>query len=465
MFGRSTQKRVFFLVIAAAIILSGCSINPDNTLETKNETPSDVHFTLKTGRSGNELVFIGVSEAIMGVINPELSVKSGDSVEITLINDDNMLHDIVISEFNAATTQFSKKGQQKSIRFIADQEGNFSYFCSVPGHRQSGMEGLLIVGEGDHSLSKAEQYSVVLPPDEIPAPLDRSEVELVQVHLETIEVEARLSDGSTYQFWTFNGTVPGPFIRVRVGDTIEVSLSNAQKNDFPHSVDFHAVTGPGGGAVATQTHPGGETRFSFKALNPGIYVYHCATPMVAHHITNGMYGMILVEPEGGLPPADHEYYVMQGELYTEERFGTQGLNIFSLDKMLDERPEYVIFNGAVDSLTVQAPLTANVGDTVRIFFGVGGPNLISSFHVIGEIFDRVYDQGSLTSDPLTDVQTTLVAPGGATMVELTVNVPGKYLLVDHALSRIERGLVGFLLVEGPESPDIYNGIPTDNSGH
>jgi nitrite reductase (NO-forming) len=259
--------------------------------------------------------------------------------------------------------------------------------------------------------------------------------------------------------------VPGPFIRVRVGDTIEVVLKNDESSEFAHSVDFHAATGPGGGAVATQTKPGGETTFTFKALNSGLFVYHCATPMVAHHITNGMYGLILVEPEGGLEPVDHEFYVMQGEVYTAEPYGSQGTLSFDVEKLLDEQPEYVIFNGAVDSLTASSPLRAQVGETVRIFFGVGGPNLTSSFHVIGEIFDRVYDLASLTSTPLTNVQTTLVPPGGAVVVEFGLEVPGRYLLVDHALSRLERGLVGFLLVEGPENPEVFQGEMTGGSGH
>jgi nitrite reductase (NO-forming) len=201
-------------------------------------------------------------------------------------------------------------------------------------------------------------------------------------------------------------------------------------------------------------------------MNPGLYVYHCATPSVPHHITSGMYGMILVEPEGGLPPVDREFYVMQGDMYTVEPFGTQGALAFSMEKMLAEAPEYHVFNGAAGALTAEGlMLEAEVGETVRIFFGVGGPNDTSSFHVIGEIFDRVYPFAALTSPPLTDVQTVSVPPGGATMVEFTVDVPGRYLLVDHALSRLERGLVGFLMVEGEENPAIFSGELTEGSGH
>jgi nitrite reductase (NO-forming) len=215
----------------------------------------------------------------------------------------------------------------------------------------------------------------------------------------------------------------------------------------------------------TQTKPGEETMFTAKAINPGLFVYHCATPMVANHISNGMYGLILVEPEGGLPAVDREFYVMQGELYTTGAFGEQGHQMTDTAKLLSEDPEYFVFNGAVGALTDKKPLKANVGETVRIFFGVGGPNFTSSFHVIGEIFDRVYDQASLTAPPLTDVQTTLVPPGGATTVEFKLEVPGRFILVDHALSRLQHGLAGYLVVEGPEAPEIFNGTPMPGSGH
>jgi nitrite reductase (NO-forming) len=306
---------------------------------------------------------------------------------------------------------------------------------------------------------------IVRDPTDLPAPLEIREPQTVRVDLETIEVEGQLADGTTFTYWTFNGAVPGPFIRVRVGDTIEVHLKNSATSSMNHSVDFHAVTGPGGGAVMTQTEPGKETTFTAKAINVGLFVYHCATPMVANHISNGMYGLILVEPEGGLPPVDREFYVMQGDIYTTGAFGDQGMQMTDVTKLLNEDPEYVVFNGAVGALTEQKPLKANVGETVRIFFGVGGPNLTSSFHVIGEIFDRVYDQASLTSAPLTDVQTTLVPPGGATMVEFNLEVPGNYILVDHALSRLQRGLAGFLIVEGEPNPEIFNGTPSGDSGH
>ncbi|MBI3330324.1 MAG: nitrite reductase, copper-containing, partial [Nitrospinae bacterium] len=299
--------------------------------------------------------------------------------------------------------------------------------------------------------------AALLPPPFVPPPIGRRSPAKVLVDLETIEKRAPLADGVEYDFWTFGGTVPGPFLRVRVGDTIELRLKNASDSKFPHSIDLHAVTGPGGGATLTQTAPGQAMAFQWKALNPGLYVYHCATPLVPHHVANGMYGLILVEPEGGLPPVDREFYIMQGDFYTGGKLGEQGFQPFSMEKMLAERPEYIVLNGAVGAVMGSKALRAKVGERVRLFFGVGGPNLTSSFHVIGEIFDAVYPEGA--SEAHHHVQTTLVPAGGATMVEVTVEVPGTYLLVDHSLSRLVRGAVGVLEVEGPEAPEIYQKLP------
>lgn len=303
-------------------------------------------------------------------------------------------------------------------------------------------------------------------PENIPPAIDREGPATITFQLETKEVEAHLDEKSTFRFWTFNGTVPGPFIRARVGDTLDVRLKNADDSWMMHNVDFHAATGPGGGADATTAAPGEERSFKFKALNPGLYVYHCAVPPVALHIANGMYGLILVEPEEGLPEVDREFYVMQGEIYTEEPFGSSGLLTESYDKLLNERPEYFVFNGHVGALTDHYPLKAKVGETVRIYFGVGGPNYTSSFHVIGEIFDKVYQMGSVTSPPITDVQSVSVPPGAATIVEFKCEVPGRYVLVDHALSRAERGLAGYLIVEGDHNPEIFDAPENEHgSGH
>jgi len=439
--------------------------SPPPATQANTAAPAtDVEYTLRTGGPAGELAFVGVGGDIDGQVNPTLAAQPGQTVQITLINADGIQHDLTIDELSVQTDQVGLSGQLDEVVFTVDQEGEFVYYCSIPGHRQAGMWGTLLVGSP--ASQAAEGPSIVREPTDVPPPIGDRPPTTVAVDLTTQEITGQLADGATFTYFTFDGTVPGPMIRVRVGDTIELRLHNQTDSGFAHSIDLHAVTGPGGGAVFTQTQPGEMTSFTFQALNPGLYVYHCATPSVAHHIANGMYGLILVEPQGGLAPVDREFYVMQGEVYTLQPFGTQGHLDFDHAAMLNEDPQYLVFNGAAGALTQdEHALRANVGETVRIFFGVGGPNLTSSFHVIGEIFDRAYAFAALTSPPLTDVQTVSVPPGGATMVEFRLEVPGRYILVDHALSRLERGLAGYLYVEGEDQPAIFNGTPTAGSGH
>lgn len=292
----------------------------------------------------------------------------------------------------------------------------------------------------------------------VPAPLNRKAT-TVKVEMETIEIKGRLADGVEYNFWTFNGTVPGPMVRIKEGDTVEFTLKNHKDNAANHSIDIHAVNGPGGGATATQVEPGDKKTFKWKSLNPGLYVYHCASAHIPTHIANGMYGMLLVEPKEGLSKVDREFYVMQSEFYTEGAHGAKGLQDFSDEKALRENPDYVVFNGSVGAVTGKGALTAKAGETVRIFVGNAGPNLISSFHVIGEIFDRVYHEGS-TSPPAENVQTTLIPAAGAAIVEFKVDNPGTYILVDHAIFRaIDKGAVGLLTVTGKENKKIFSATP------
>ena len=294
----------------------------------------------------------------------------------------------------------------------------------------------------------------------VPHGIYRDKPAHVVVELEVTEVEREIAPGVRYTLWTFGGQVPGKFIRVRQGDVVELRLQNHPNSKMPHNIDLHAVTGQGGGAEGTFTAPGKQTQITFRATNPGLYVYHCATAPVPMHVANGMYGLILVEPprDGAskLGYADVEYYVMQGELYTTGKYHAPGLQAFDMEKGIDERPTYVLFNGAEGSLVGPKALRAKVGDTVRLFVGNGGPNLISSFHVIGEIFDRVYTEGG--SRVQENVQTTVIPAGGAAIVEFKVEVPGSYTLVDHSLFRaFNKGAVGQLIVEGERRKDIYSG--------
>lgn len=305
-------------------------------------------------------------------------------------------------------------------------------------------------------LTSGEMVAELTPPPFVPKPIGTRAATNLTVNLEILEQEGEMVDGVKYIYWTFGGTVPGSFIRTRVGDEVTFNLKNHPDNKLPHNIDLHAVTGPGGGASSSLVAPGHEVTFSFKCLNPGLYVYHCATAPVGMHIANGMYGLILVEPEGGLPPVDREYYLMQGDFYTAGSYGEKGLQAFDMNKALQENPDYVVFNGSVNALVNDNAITAKVGETIRLFVGNGGPNLVSSFHAIGEIFDKVYvEGGNLINE---NIQTTLIPAGGAAIVEFKVEVPGTLVLVDHSIFRaFNKGALGMLNVEGEENQRVYSG--------
>lgn len=309
-----------------------------------------------------------------------------------------------------------------------------------------------VVGSEDAVLADAPN---------VPPPIARDHATKVVVHLEVRELEGRLADGVRYTFWTFGGHVPGKFIRIREGDEVELHLDNHPDNKMPHNIDLHAVNGPGGGAAASLTAPGHSSVFSFKALNSGLFVYHCATAPVAMHVGNGMYGMILVEPKGGLPKVEHEYYLMQSDFYTSGKNGEQGLQPFSMSKVIDERPEYIVFNGSVGSTVGDKALNAKVGETVRLFVGDGGPNVVSSFHVIGQIFDTVFAEGNM-SMATHNVQTTTIPAGGSAITEFRMSVPGTFIIVDHSLERaFNRGALAQIKVAGPEDKLIFSGKTSD----
>jgi nitrite reductase (NO-forming) len=371
--------------------------------------------------------------------------------------------------------------QRAVMRFTPLVAGTYPTLCTIPGHKEMGMVGTLVVtpgplgsgaasgiqtngqgtvggvqtnGQGADTGAAASAPALAhvtrLPQPTVAPPLPHRPPTLVHVTLTTKEVTGYLADGKPYRFWTFNGSVPGPMIRVRQGDTVEVTLKNAPDSTVSHSIDFHAAAGPDAGGDATQVAPGQAATFRFKALNPGVYLYHCMTMPVAEHIANGMYGLVVVEPPGGLPHVDREFYVVEGEIYLQ---GTPHAPSFSMGHLLAAQPDYVVFNGSVGALQGAHGLTAHVGDSVRIFYGMAGPNLAASLHIIGVIFDRVYQEGA--TEPAHNVGVTLVPAGGTTMVEFTVRAPGHYTLVDHSFARVLKGAIGSLTVSGPSHPSVF----------
>jgi nitrite reductase (NO-forming) len=461
----------------ATAVTSAGTARAASASRTAPPAAQTVHkLALRTGMSDGKMVYVDPQ----GKVNPVLHAKVGDTVEITLASGEGAEHDLVIPDIGVKSAKFNGATGPSVLRFEARQSGRFAYYCSIPGHRQIGMEGVLeVTGPADAMAARpapaaatavlgaaagpqaaapapasATAVSVSMDPNQVPQPLGARAPQLVKYRIETVELDGKLDDGTTFTYWTFNRKVPGPMLRVKQGDTVELTLTNNKGSKAVHSIDLHAVTGGHGGGAHTQVAPGQSKTVSFKALNPGLFVYHCATPSVAHHISAGMYGLILVEPPRGLPKVDKEFYVMQGDMYTSHAKGTRGHHEFSGERADDERPTFYTFNGSVGALTREHKMTAKVGETVRVYFGVGGPNKVSSFHVIGEIFDKVYSEGSLKAVK-TDVQTTLVAPGGATIVDFKLNYPGQYLLVDHALSRVGKGVAGALEVTGPADAAVY----------
>ncbi len=314
---------------------------------------------------------------------------------------------------------------------------------------------------GDFGPPQGDPIMAVLTsaPD-VPPPVNRDYPAKVIVDLEVRELDLEISEGVTYTFWTFGGSVPGSFIRIRQGDTVEFHLKNHPDSKMPHNIDLHAVTGPGGGATSSFTAPGHEAVFSFKALNQGLFVYHCATAPVGMHVANGMYGLILVEPPGGLPPVDKEFYIMQGEFYTVGKYREKGHQPFDMQKAIEENATYVLFNGSEGAVVGDKAIKASVGDTVRLFVGNGGPNLVSSFHVIGEIFDKVFTEGGTRYQE--NVQTTLVPAGGSAVTEFKVEVPGTLIIVDHSIFRaFNKGALGMIKVDGEDNLPVYSGKEVD----
>ncbi|WP_233217533.1 copper-containing nitrite reductase [Trinickia dabaoshanensis] len=486
---------VALLAAGGASIGFAANASPDSTQAVQRAATGNVrHFVMRTNIADGRLVY----EDEHGNVDPDLKVRLGDTVEISIASKEGAEHDITFPDLKVESKRFSGATGATTLQFVASRAGEFHYFCSVPGHREAGMEGKLIVtgapaspiaahrdassgmggvepaaaagGMDGHAMPMPAVYapaeaaaqpadpnavSVAGDPAAVPPPVGARAPETIKYRIETDEVTGKLDNGTSFTYWTFDKRVPGPMLRARVGDTVELTLANAATSKMTHSIDLHAVTGAMGGGADTQVAPGQQKTVTFKALHPGLYVYHCATPLVPEHIAAGMYGMILIEPAGGLPKVDKEYYVMQGELYTSQPFGAHVHQQVDMAKLSAERPEYYVFNGAVGSLTKTHELTADVGQTVRIYFGVGGPNKVSSFHVIGGVFDTVYEEGSL-SEAKHDVQTTLVPPGAAAIVEMKMQYPGKYMLVDHALTRAGKGLVGVLEVQGSADPTIYH---------
>src|SRR3990170_1974440 len=335
------------ILLGASSLFVGYSLRGPSPV-TPPDGRNEVSFSLTASITG----FVGSGGSIQGITNPTLRVNLSDRVTITVTNLQSFEHDFFIEGYLKHITGLSSQNAQGSVTFVADREGTFGYYCTIPGHRES-MNGQFIVGTsspGPDPAKTPDVANIAKNATAVAPPLGRTTPTTVHLYMEAREAIAEVEAGTTFTYWTFNATVPGPFFRILLNDTVVVHFRNAATSTQNHSVDFHAVTGPGGGAVATQTAPGEDTDFTFKAIKPGLYVYHCASPHIPSHIAMGMYGLILVEPEGGLPPVDREFYVVQGDIYTKWPAKTAGHQVHDDTKLLAEDPPYVVFNGGFQAL-------------------------------------------------------------------------------------------------------------------
>jgi nitrite reductase (NO-forming) len=261
----------------------------------------------------------------------------------------------------------------------------------------------------------------------------------VNVTLTIKELLVTIAPNVAYRAWTFNGTVPGPIVRVRQGQTIHFTLVN--DGTMPHSIDFHATQTPWN--VNYQEVPAGKSfSFDWKANYPGVFMYHCGAPTVIYHIANGMYGQIIVDPANGWGTSAKEYGLVQSEFYTSQ----QSDGTYSIDptKLTNDLPDYVVFNGYTNQYKL-APLTAKVGERIRLFILNAGPTEFSAFHVIGAIFSDVYMDGNPANRTVGN-QTITIPPGGGAVVELTIPDPGLYPFVTHSFASVGKGALGVIKV-------------------
>ena len=313
--------------------------------------------------------------------------------------------------------------------------------------------------EGEQHLSYA--------PDVAP-PITRTDQRIWEVHIESIEGVCPLdpAKGITTDMWGFRMAgdaevvcgSPGPVLRGRVGDVARITLTNRPENTHPHNIDFHAVTGQGGGAADLTVDPGESATIEVRLLYPGAFMYHCAYGDVPSHIAHGMYGMFIVDPEEPLHEVDHEWAIMQSEWYVGDP-GDDGEAPYDPDALFDEEPRFVTFNGRTDALTGDNALQMAVGERARIFFVNEGLNLDSNFHPIGSHWDVVYPEGAThaANRVIRGSQSTLVVAGGGTVVEIQAIVPSTIILVDHALVRtFYKGAIGLIVVTGSEDPEVFS---------
>lgn len=382
-----------------------------------------------------------------------LTVKQAGRYTIKLTNDGMMLHDIT---FVNGTKLEAQPGQTTTAQVDVPAAG-LTFLCSVPGHAQAGMTGKITV-EGDTAAPAAaamhaDDHGGPPPETDVqsdpaaPAPVryDPTAPKALpgtthDIDLVIQEREMTVAPGFVQKVWTFGGTVPGPVIRVRVGDTVRIHLKNPATSALPHSIDFHASQVAWNDEM-TSINPGEEKLYEWHADYAGVWMYHCGTAPALHHISNGMYGMVIVEPKEGLPEVDHEVALVQSEWYLGPQRDLTSLKKASAGA---PAPDYVVFNGVANQYKDE-PIAVGTGKRVRVFVLNAGPNVDSSFHVVGTIFDTVIKEGvTLGRDNPGHygAQAVDLAPAQGAIIEFTTAEDGLYPIVTHAFNFVGRGALG-----------------------
>jgi nitrite reductase (NO-forming) len=403
--------------------------------------------------SGEVLGTLEVTAVDLGFQPNDLTVDNPGAYEVKLVNDGSIVHDLTFADGTKITAD-TKQTASGTVTVPAD---GLSFICSIPGHADAGMKGTITVagatagsgtasggdhggpapatdGQPDPNAPKYTLYDATAP---AALPGTTHDIDLV-----VQEKKMTVAEGFVVAVWTFNGTVPGPVIRVKVGDTIRVHLKNPATNQLPHSVDFHASQVAWNDEM-TSIKPGEEKLYEWTADYAGVWMYHCGTAPALHHIANGMYGMVIVEPKEGLPRVDREFALVQSEWY----LGPQG-EPASLTKAAAgaPSPDLVVFNGVANQYK-DNPLEVPTGGTVRVFVLDAGPSIDSSFHIVGTIFNTVIKEGiQLTpSNPgHYGSQAVDLSPAQGAIIEFTTPEDGLYPVVTHAFNFVGRGALGLV---------------------
>lgn len=396
-----------------------------------------------------ELEFEGFD---LGYKPTKTTVDKAGTYKVTFVNKGAILHDIVFPD----GTKIEAEAGKTASADVNFPEGVIAFFCSIPGHKEAGMKGEVVVGEQTAQQAQtpaSEDHSGPAPeldvePDESAPPyklFDATAPKLLEgttheIDLVMEEKMMTVAPGFQQMVWTFGGTVPGPVIRVKVGDTIRIKLINPAENKVPHSIDFHSSMVAWNDEM-TSINPGQEKIYEWKADYAGVWMYHCGTTPTLHHIANGMYGMVIVEPAEGLPPVDAEFAFVQSEWY----LGPQK-ELTSLEKASSAAPapDFVVFNGVASQYN-DNPIQINTGKKVRAFVLNAGPSIDSSFHIVGTIFDTVIKEGVyLTPDNpgKYGAQAVDLAPAQGAIIEFTMAEDGLYPIVSHAFNFVGRGALG-----------------------